>query len=98
VIARRRGVRLDRADLLDPGINIRTGVLYLNFLSRRFGSDAEVLAAYNGGPGNVKKWLAVSDHGDERKFTEEIPFPETRNYVKRVLTSYAMYRSIYGAL
>jgi soluble lytic murein transglycosylase len=93
-----RGGRLDRADLFDPGVNIHTGVLYLRYLSQRFGSDAAVLAAYNGGPANVKKWLSSSEQGNERKFIEEIPFPETRNYVKKVLTAYAMYRSLYGAL
>jgi soluble lytic murein transglycosylase len=73
-------------------------VLYLKFLSERFGSDAAVLAAYNGGPGNVKKWLSSSEQSDDRKFIEEIPFPETRNYVKKVLTAYEMYRSLYEGL
>jgi soluble lytic murein transglycosylase len=93
-----RGGRFERADLFDPGYNIQTGVLYLKFLSERFGSDAAVLAAYNGGPANAKKWLSSSEHSDERKFIEEIPFQETRNYVKKVLTSYAMYRSLYEDL
>jgi soluble lytic murein transglycosylase len=93
-----RGGRFDRSDLYDPAYNIQTGVLYLKFLSERFGSDAAVLAAYNGGPGNVKKWLSSSEPSEERKFIEEIPFPETRNYVKKVLTAYAMYRLLYEGL
>ena len=91
---RKREIRND--DLFNPSLNIQTGILYLGYLTQRFDTQTAVLAAYNGGPGNVKKWLSSSSHGNEMKFVEEIPFAETRNYVKKVLTSYEMYQSLYA--
>lgn len=54
-----------------------------------------VLAAYNGGPANVNRWLSSRSNDNIQQFIEEIPFSETRNYVKKVLTTYAIYEKIY---
>ncbi len=85
--------------LYDPGYNIRIGDLYLNQLLKQYdGSYALALAAYNGGPGNVSKWL--KQFGDPRKgdismidWIELIPISETRNYVQRVLEGVYIYRT-----
>jgi soluble lytic murein transglycosylase len=89
--------RPSRTDLMIASVNIRIGARYLADLLERFdGSAALALAAYNAGMGAVSRWL------DERgglaldEFVEEIPYEETRGYVKRVLRSYAAYRMLYG--
>ena len=83
-------------ELKDPQENIRIGIQYIDYLYSRFDSLPEVLAAYNGGPNNVKKWVARRPNNSTAKFIEEIPFPETRIFVKRVIRSYNMYMEIYG--
>jgi soluble lytic murein transglycosylase len=84
-------------DIDTPGANIALGTRYLAQLHDEFGGDVVLtLAAYNAGPHNVRRW--VKDHGrvrDPETFVEEIPYPETQQYVKRVLGSYDRYRALY---
>lgn len=73
--------------LFDPSINIRMGTWYLNNLSTEFDSNLPVvLAAYNGGSGNVSKWLRDPNYSSDGKTLDHIPFEETRNYVDKVLS------------
>lgn len=82
--------------LYDPGINLRLGCWYLASLRRQFdGSDLLALAAYNGGGENVRRWLAERRWGGEPGATMSIPFPETREYVRRVSRDAAWYRRFY---
>ncbi len=90
-IARRSGATtfvLD--DLDDPQINIAYGCYYLRYLLERFDGDVvHAVAAYNAGDGNVERWLSRAD-GPLRP--EDIPFPETHAYVRRVLDARDDYR------
>jgi soluble lytic murein transglycosylase len=80
--------------LLDPEVNIRYGTWYLAQLNKQFDGNAViVLAAYNAGCGRVAKWLQASDLGPY--LIEDIPFFETREYVKKVLKSYKIYSRLY---
>lgn len=89
--------RPTKEDLKRPPLNIRFGARYLGQLIRRFdGSGPLALAAYNAGGGAVSRWLVERRDLDVDEFVEEIPFDETRGYVKRVLRSYAAYRLLYG--
>lgn len=85
-------------DLDAPGPNIALGTRYLAKLQELFGGDVVLaLAAYNAGPHSVQRW--VKDHHpsqDLEAFIEEIPYPETRGYVKRVLGTYDRYRTLYA--
>ncbi|MGI9438821.1 MAG: hypothetical protein ACR2OK_03875, partial [Parvibaculales bacterium] len=57
------------------------------------GSLVHMLAAYNGGPGNVRRWRReLSDVKDPLLFIESIPAPETRDYVQKVLANLWIYR------
>ena len=67
-------------DLTNPGDNIELGCFYLAYLAEKFDNRTEILAAYNAGEGNVKMWL--SEH-DGRLSADDIPFPETKKYVRR---------------
>jgi soluble lytic murein transglycosylase len=87
------------ASLKTPQLNIRLGARYLGQLVRRFdGSVPLALAAYNAGGGAVNRWLVERPDLEVDEFVEEIPYEETRGYVKRVLRSYAAYRLLYGGL
>ena len=68
-------------DLTNPADNIEIGCFYLAYLAEKFDNRAEILAAYNAGEGNVKLWK----NRVKRPLTEEdIPFPETRSYVRKI--------------
>ena len=85
------------SDLLyDPEFNIKMGCWYLNNLKAEFNGNMDVvLAAYNGGRGNVQKWLSNKDHSSDGKNLYYIPFKETDKYVKRVNTNYKVYKFLY---
>lgn len=84
-------------DLYNTGINIKIGCWYLNNLDQEFnGNKILVVAAYNGGRGNVRDWLTKEQWTGEHATVDQIPFPETRKYVKKVLQNYAWYRYLYG--
>lgn len=96
-VARSIGLRtFDVEQLWDPATNIRLGSSYLGSMLRKFGHPGLAAAAYNAGPGAVARWLDAGPDRDFDVFVEEIPFSETRGYVKRVLRSYAAYRQLYG--
>ncbi|MCH9694996.1 MAG: transglycosylase SLT domain-containing protein [Gammaproteobacteria bacterium] len=72
--------------------NIRLGTTYLGKMSQRYGGN-QVLAtaAYNAGPHRVDRWLPEAGNIDARIWIENIPFNETRKYVKRVLAAQAIF-------
>jgi soluble lytic murein transglycosylase len=83
-------------DLYKAETNIKIGCWYLNDLSREFnGNKILVIAAYNGGRGNVKEWLLKEGWTGEHSDVDQIPFPETRAYVKKVLNNYEWYSYLY---
>ncbi|MBR4078875.1 MAG: lytic transglycosylase domain-containing protein [Christensenellaceae bacterium] len=81
--------------LTEPAVNIEMGTWYLTYLADRFDREADtVIAAYNAGHGNVEKWLKDAQYSDDGRTLSEIPFDETRNYVKKVNRAYEIYRKI----
>lgn len=81
-------------DLQSPDLNIRIGTWYLSSLLDEFDNNVTLaLAAYNGGRGNVNNWLNQGRQIQQKE--EEIPFPETRNFVMRVKKSYKWYKRLY---
>jgi len=81
--------------LRDPETNILLGSVVLHELLGRFTRVDMALAAYNAGPDVVGRWQAKRGGADPDTFIEEIPYLETRNYVKTVMQSAAMYRWLY---
>lgn len=80
--------------LTDPALNIELGAFYLSRLIKRYGVLSYAIAAYNAGEVAVDSWLK-NNYSDEDEFIEDIPYGETINYVKRVLTTYEKYLRIY---
>ena len=81
--------------LSDPSTNLKLGTWYLAFLRQEYGGDLVLtLAAYNAGRGNVSKWVK-EDGWAGGEDIDSIPFPETREYVKKVLRLYDKYREVY---
>jgi soluble lytic murein transglycosylase len=72
--------------------NIHLGTYYLSILIKEFGSYAYALAAYNAGEEKVKKWIQKGDYKSIDEFIEDIPYSETRNYVKRIMTTFFEYK------
>lgn len=78
--------------LTDPLSNIRIGTTYLGKMLRRFGDNRVVAtAAYNAGPSRVEEWLPAARYLDARIWIENIPYNQTRDYVRRVLVSDAIF-------
>ena len=90
-----RGIRLPYSGLhtlTNPASNIRLGTSYLGQMAERFGGNPVLAtAAYNAGPHRVDRWLPESGTIDARVWIENIPFNETRKYVKRVLSAQAIF-------
>ncbi|HME90996.1 MAG TPA: transglycosylase SLT domain-containing protein [Myxococcaceae bacterium] len=83
--------------LLEPDQNLQLGSWYLGLLLKRFqGSKAHALAAYNAGADAVNRWDSARGNLELDEWIEEIPFAETRGYVKRVLRSYNTYQLLYA--
>src|SRR4051794_41627149 len=98
-IARKSGgTRFERADLATPQINISYGTWYLRYLLTKYqGNTVLSLAAYNAGEGKVDEWWRqASSRGERFNAAEHIPFPETRDYVHRVLSARHEYRRTYA--
>jgi soluble lytic murein transglycosylase-like protein len=73
----RTGRWMGARNLYDPEQNIDAGVKYIKYLDKRFNGDLKkIIAAYNGGEGNVQRYRGVP------------PFRETRQYVKKVMKNY----------
>lgn len=87
------GFSLDQ--LADPRTNILLGSTFFSKVLKSYeGHIPLTIMAYNAGPGNVNKWLRSRGHLPLDEFIEEIPFSETRGYVKRVLRSTQIYGSL----
>jgi hypothetical protein len=84
--------------LEDPAVNVRYGTYYMSLLIDRFdGVFPMAVASYNGGPHNVSRWYRAHQHNIEiDEWAEQIPWRETRDYVKKVMGHYAQYTTLYG--
>lgn len=82
--------------LFKPEINIMIGCWYVHILEKEFRGDLRnMIAAYNGGSGNVNKWLSDARYSKDGRKLDYIPFGETRKYVERVINNYRVYSNLY---
>ena len=91
------GSQFTASDLATPSINVAYGTYYLRYLLDHYnGNELLAVAAYNGGLANVDRWSADANAAGRELTAEGIPFPETREYVQRVLEAQRAYRSRYA--
>lgn len=84
-------------NLLEPEDAVKIGGKYLQRLGKKFDQSVPLIAAaYNAGPHRVKSWLSTFGNRDMDEFIEHIPFLETRNYVKKVVSNYQIYSILYS--
>lgn len=97
-IVKRAGYAEETIRSLHRGdVNIEVGAWYLNSLFGQFDDNRiAVLAAYNAGPGNTRRWLDNGIWDGTLKNIGQIPFGETRHYVQRVLYYYDKYVKLYA--
>jgi soluble lytic murein transglycosylase len=96
-LARAEGLRRFRTShLVDPDTNVRLGVRYFARLLDDLGAEHFALAGYNAGPSRVVRWRGERSGWSREEFIDDIPFPETQNYVKRILGTAEDYRRLYG--
>jgi soluble lytic murein transglycosylase len=82
--------------LYEPETNIMIGCWYVHMLKKEFGDNLRtVIAAYNGGSGNVTRWLADERYSSDGRTLDHIPFGETRGYVEKVIKNYRIYSNLY---
>jgi soluble lytic murein transglycosylase len=98
IAGRSGGTKFTTEDLATPQVNIAYGSYYLKYLLDRYDGDTlTALAAYNAGEGRVDQWLKESGKaGGKITQADEIPFPETREYVKNVLEARDEYKREYA--
>lgn len=94
--ARKLGVRpFSTNRLKDADINVRLGTQIFSDDIRKFGGVHFALAAYNAGGSRVVAWRREKPGLPQDEFIDDIPFPETQNYVKRILGTAEDYRALY---
>ena len=98
-LARGQGIRgFTPASLETAEINLHLGTTFWVDMERRYGDGNLPLAlsAYNAGPTRARRWRQLPEAEDPLRFTERIPFDETRGYVKNITRNIQLYRFLYG--
>lgn len=90
-----RKEKITEEELYKPETNIEIGVKYFKSLLDKYNNYNLAIIAYNAGMGNLDKWLEQGIIDAEGKQIENIPFPETKNYVRKILQNYRIYKEIY---
>ncbi|HSO40138.1 MAG TPA: lytic transglycosylase domain-containing protein [Labilithrix sp.] len=85
----------DDASLKRPEVSLELGTKLLSKLRVTHGHPALAIGAYNAGGGAVERWMAGKTNDELDLFVELVPYDETRNYIKRVLSSQAAYAYLY---
>lgn len=82
-------------DIFKPETNIKIGTKYISTLLQYYNNNIYLsLAAYNAGIGNVNKWIENNTIKSDGSDIENIPYKETRNYVRKVVRDYRIYKEI----
>jgi soluble lytic murein transglycosylase len=90
------GSRFTTGDLATPAINVAYGSWYLRYLLDHYeGHEMLAVAAYNAGLANVDRWRVRAREAGRALTVADIPFPETRAYVEKVLAAQRDYRATY---
>lgn len=95
-IAKKKNLPYTEGCLTQPESNLRLGCAYLSYLAGLYPERGTQLAAYNAGPARVRQWLAETRYSADGIVLQNIPYPETKNYVEKVLQAYGVYNWFYA--
>lgn len=87
--------KLETDSLFDPNLNIKYGTFLISMLKKRYNNEKAILSAYNAGMGKVDTWLNNPEISEDGQTLTYVPYPETENYVNKVLKSKKMYSQLY---
>lgn len=79
----------------DPEMNIKCGIWFLAYLGKQFKDESSIIAAYNAGPENVKKWLKNKKYSEDGISLTSTPYDETSFHIKKILHCKKMYKKLY---
>lgn len=95
--AQKLNIEYTKDVLYNPEINIKIGLSYFDNLLEQFkGNYILAFAAYNAGMGNVRNWVAEGTIKADGSDYENIPFPETNMYVRKIVRNYKIYKELYN--
>lgn len=98
-VAKEYNIEIDennaRKDIQMPINNINIGTKYLSTLLEKYGNVEVAVAAYNAGTGTVDKWIETGIIKADGSDIENVPYKETNNYIRKILSSYKMYKQLY---
>ncbi len=83
-------------DLKNKRTNVNFGCFYIKYLMQKFKDKQTAIVAYNAGEGNVSLWLNNPEYSNDKITLKKIPFPESREYVKKINQTFAKYKKLYG--
>ncbi len=95
-ICAKKGIAFDASRLKEGEYNISVGCMYLEYLMGRFTVLETALAAYNAGEGKVCEWLKNKAYSADGTVLQQIPYPETAAYIKKVAKFRKNYEIFYG--
>lgn len=97
-VAFRAGLYWKGDDMLfNPETNVQIAAYYLSWLKKQFsGSTVYTIAAYNAGPDSVLKWKVPGKTPNFDAFVSKVTYPETREYLRKVMNSYVIYKILYS--
>ncbi|MBN2739205.1 MAG: lytic transglycosylase domain-containing protein [Spirochaetales bacterium] len=93
-----RRMKIKEYDLYNADTNLHIGIYHMNQLYSRLNDFSKSLAAYNAGLSRVRDWEKQFSSYPIDLFVELIPYDETRNYIKKITVTMAMYNAIYGGI
>lgn len=85
---------LKNRDIFNVKDNVKIGCLYFQYLYNKFSDEDIAIIAYNAGEGNVRKWLDDKRYSADGVTIDNIPFKETKNYLKRVKFYYKLMKKV----
>lgn len=89
------GLEFSPEKLNEGDYNVTIGCLYLNYLLKRFTVTETALCAYNAGEGTVSEWLSESAYSADGLTLKQIPYAETRSYIKKITKFRKIYEILY---
>ena len=87
--------KVSASELINPEVSIKYGSYLLKLNLESYHDMKTAMCAYNAGRSRTEIWLKDTRYSADGKKIENIPYPETDNYVKKVLKAYDMYKKLY---